>query len=413
MEKKKVLTLVDGNTDSEAVIADLKEAAHKRGMAFRRIVNLSPEDLTSEENFDKYFSDYVVWRGLEIYNSVLQESCVRWLRMNRISLNMDVEGPVSTSADKLFQYVLFRHDEVMKDHSLYMITVSSKDKVKSLIQKGLLKYPFLMKLRYGTIGNNISLVADEKQIDEMVVDFSLYGLQNFIHTDCEWRVFIVGGAPVAVLQKNAGDEVERTNFHGLSSGFSKKNEDDPKVREIVSHLAMRAAAISGLNYTGVDIVREHETGKYYLLETNFAAVWTNNVIGYTGISIPDMILDYFEDIEKCRNMEVADGIKYYLEQRLKYLSESLQNAYRSVLGFEKALDVDNSKKDLVSRVLQAYNVFVEGGEVEQEKIRDLLAEVKQTGISKFGFYFGAGVESIEDSLVPSAALIALASKINA
>jgi hypothetical protein len=218
---------------------------------------------------------------------------------------------------------------------------------------------------------------------------------------------------VAVLQKNAGPEVERTNFHGLSSGFSKKNEDDPKVREIVSHLAMRAAAISGLNYTGVDIVREHETGKYYLLETNFAAVWTNNVIGYTGISIPDMILDYFEDIEKCRGMEVADGIKYYLEQRLKYLSESLQNAYRSVLGFEKALDVDNSKKDLVSRVLQAYNMFVESGEVEQEKIRDLLAEVKQTGISKFGFYFGAGVESIEDSLVPSAALIALASKINA
>lgn len=405
---EKILTVVEGRDENNGVVNDLKDAAHARGWKFRRIVKLSYDDIATGKVQD-YFSSYVVWRGL-IQSSAEAEDYLHQMLLERghIVMNGQFAGGTQFSSDKCYMYQLLQLDDELKEHALPTFRVATKDYFKAIVERGDISLPCLIKDRYGTAGGGIFYIKDIDDYDKYAAKYNmrLFAAQNLVDIECEWRVFVIGGVAVCIMKKNYGEDIDRLDFTKMSAGYNRGVEDDEQIREIVSDLAVKTAAISKFEYTGIDIVREKGTGKYYVLETNQSAGWQNRVFQFTGIQVAERVMDWFVDMDYARNASHADAIKQYVENRLVYLSERDQKEYENIIGFKRDLGVEEGQKDLFSRILKAYNA-VRVQEMDKESLQDLIDEVEQSKLSWAGAFLPVGKGTLHESLVVSAAYVAI------
>lgn len=404
----KILTVVEGRDENNGVVNDLKNAAHARGWKFCRIIKLSYDDIVTGK-VRKYFSPYVVWRGL-IQSSVEAEDYLHQmlLETGHVVMNGQFAGGTQFSSDKCYMYQLYQLDDQLKEHSLPTYRVSTKKYLEILVERGDIKMPCLIKDRYGTAGGGIFLIKELDDYDQYAekYDMRLFAAQNLVDIECEWRVFVIGGVAVCIMKKNYGEDIDRLNFEKMSSGYNRGIEDDEGTREIISDLAVRTAAVSKFEYTGIDIVREKDTGKYYVLETNQSAGWQNRVAQFTGVQVAERVMDWFVDVDYSRNASHADSIKQYIENRLVYLSRADQQLYEDIIGFKSDLEVEQGSKDLFSRILKAYNA-VRAQEMDKEALNDLVDEVEQSELSWAGVFLPVGKGSLHEALLVSAAYVAI------
>ena len=405
---EKILTVVEGRDENNGVVNDLKDAAHAKGWKFRRIIKLSYDDIVTGK-VEKYFSPYVVWRSL-IQSSSETEDYLHQMLLTKghVVMNGQFVGGTQFSSDKCYMYQLYQLDEQLKDHALPTYRVATKDYFRAIVERGDISLPCIIKDRYGTAGGGIFLMKEIDDYDQYAAKYNmrLFAAQNLVDVDCEWRVFVVGGVAVCIMKKNYGDDIDRLNFEMMSSGYKRGIEEDEDVREIVSDLAAKTAAISKFEYTGVDIVREKGTGKYYVLETNQSAGWQNRVFQFTGVQVAERVMDWFVDMDYARGTSHAEAIKQYVENRLMYLSRADQKLYEDIVGFKSNIEVEEGSKDLFSRILKAYNA-IRAQEMDKESFRDLIDEVEQSELSWAGAFLPVGTGTLHESLTVSAAYVAI------
>ena len=410
----RVLTVMEGREKNFPVVEEFMKSTKKRGWGFCQILNIN-SDLIARYDFSNIPLDFVVFREFSRNNYHECERLLHWLRANhKICMNTNVAGRTTCTSDKHFQQGLFMLDPLLKQYALPTYEAKFKRNVMSYVHGKRVHFPFLLKDRRGTIGKNILLIRKEEDLDE-ISDFNQYVIEQYIEPECDFRVFVIGGAAVAIMHKT-GRPGDPDDFHAWSGGIKRNMETDPEVIDILSEIATRAAAISKLEYAGIDILRAKKTGKYHLLETNIAAGWMNFPPD-ANVNISDIVLDWFEDKDDGRYQPYHVVIKTYLDNWEKYLPIRIQHTLDDIAkGKPNVLEpyqyiFDTYPQDhlydagyLFNHLSAAYNKITQNPnqKFSREKLRALIDQIEVTPFSWAGNFIGPDIGTFHDGAILSA-----------
>jgi len=102
------------------------------------------------------------------------------------------------------------------------------------------------------------------------------------------RVFVVGDRVISAM-KRVIECGWKTNIAQGARGVAISEKDYPDAFE----LAIKAAKVLGLDYTGVDIIVDHD-GNYYIIEANASPLWRGLWMA-TGVNAAEHIIEYLEE----------------------------------------------------------------------------------------------------------------------
>ncbi len=142
----------------------------------------------------------------------------------------------------------------------------------------------VIKPLFGSQGKGVRLIEHPQQFplpQDMFVD-GIYYLQEKVECGTnqhDYRVFVVNGEPVAVMRRQGDDWL-----HNVARGARCNACDETDVAEI----GVQAAAAIGINYAGVDIMRDKH-GKLWVIEVNSIPAW-RGLQTITDINIADILV---------------------------------------------------------------------------------------------------------------------------
>lgn len=159
-------------------------------------------------------------------------------------------------------------------------------------------YPFIVKGTYGKQGHAVWLTKDEKELEELrgklkelEGDGKRFLAQEFIKITQRIRVFVIGS-------KVIGSETLPTKWRRYVKSLDiSASSRRPLAKEECYKLATKAAEVLGIDIAGVDIIRDIETGKVYILEVNSAPRWAR-FKKETGIKVEEEILKYMVTLNR-------------------------------------------------------------------------------------------------------------------
>ncbi len=149
----------------------------------------------------------------------------------------------------------------------------------------------------GSLGLGSTLLMDPDiafQVSRTLLSHNqpLY-LQEYIEKPgYDVRVFIVGDRVVAAMKRVINTNW-KTNIARGARGVPLRREEDPESYE----LALKATSILGLDYSGVDIIVDKETGKHYIIEVNAFPIW-KGLREATGVDPAPIIIKHLVDMIK-------------------------------------------------------------------------------------------------------------------
>ena len=414
LQPRHTLTVMEGREKNIAMVQGFAEAALRRGWGFLHLMNINSDSI-ARYAFDDLKLDYVIFRHLAEDNYYEIDRVLQWLQRNsKLCLNADITGGRASTSDKHFQQGLFMLDPILKQYALPTFEAKFKANTMSYIHGQRVHFPIVLKPRQGTTGTGIKLIRNESELSQISNLRSML-IEQYIEPECDFRVFVIGGVAVGTMRKT-GNTDDYSDFKSWCSGEDRHLEEDPEVLDILSEIATRAASISRLGYTGVDILRAKATGEYYILETNIAAGWLN-FAHPTGISIPDLTLDWFEDVESGRKKSFPAAIEQYLIQREKYLPIRIQRTLDDIAkGKPNVLEpyqhiFDTYPQDhlydagyLFNRLAAAYNEITQNPDQKpnREKLKVLIDQIELTPFSWAGNFIGPEVGTFHDGAILSA-----------
>ncbi len=302
--KNKTFVYAEGREDISSFMADdMKRATLEYGWTFRQLRSIDPNDIFDEEKMYRLFppNSAVILRNLPKNDLIDIAMLTEWLNShNIVNLNFNASGGIEASNDKLFQALLLKMDKKTKDYVIPTFEVSSKAAVLKLIRNKKISYPFLLKPKDGSIGMGIRIIQRASDLDSQRRWRNMMA-QMFIDSEFDWRVYTVGERAVGALRRG-GKEQKLYDFNAYANGIIKEKENDPNILSAINQIACDAASATNLEYSGCDIIRDKQTGKYYLLEINTSATWEG---GYNEIIEVDLAT---EILKYCDRMIDARGL---------------------------------------------------------------------------------------------------------
>lgn len=417
----RTLTIIEGRERNKYMAAELINAAKNAG--FKTVViKIFNENKVLDGTLGEDFSNLVLWRGPVGYSSTMMIDRIQaWINHNcKITVNTNVLGGRMNTSNKLYQHGSFLLDPVVSKHVLPMYPALRRTYVEGLISRKKINFPFLLKPDLGTRGEGIIIINNREELANFSGNFSEYSVEPYIESKYDWRVFVLGGVALGVMKK-IGDESDPLDFVAKSSGRTRFSEEDLGIIEEVGELAVRTAAISGLEYAGIDIIRDDKTGKFIVLETNVSGGWQNGFLQSTGIDIPTKIMEWFTDRIEFYEKKTSEAVKNYVNRRISLISRTAQEKYNQIITFKSdILSPEESERalisleiDLTGRLKGAYSLVKNGDldPVTRTRIEDLIQTVEKYEISRFGNFIGKDSGSLEDSIEPTAYYLAICEKL--
>ncbi|PLT32381.1 RimK family alpha-L-glutamate ligase [Bacillus sp. V5-8f] len=155
-----------------------------------------------------------------------------------------------------------------------------------------LGYPLVIKEAYGSFGQQVYLIENERTLIEKVreIAHSPFILQEFVQSSRgrDIRLNVVGGRVVASMLR-----VSENDFRANVSNGGKTLPYSPTTEE--AELAIRCADILGVDFAGIDLLFG-ENGPL-LCEVNSNSHLLN-IYHATGVNIADYMMDYILQKEK-------------------------------------------------------------------------------------------------------------------
>lgn len=129
--------------------------------------------------------------------------------------------------------------------------------------------PLVLKPLFGSQGEGLRLIADPDELPEREEVAGVYYLQRYIaRRDARWRdyrVFVCGGRAIAGMIREGDGWITNVHRGGRPLPWP--------VPPCAARLAEAAAAVVGVDYTGIDLVEDGEGG-YLVLEANSMPAWS-------------------------------------------------------------------------------------------------------------------------------------------
>lgn len=147
----------------------------------------------------------------------------------------------------------------------------------------------VVKPLFGAQGVGLLRLAAGSDIPDAAQFNGVWYLQRFVETGAggrgwhDWRVFVIGGVAVAAMVRHGLTWVNNVARGG-------RCETAPLADDLV-RVAVRAAAVVGADYAGVDLIRD-ATGRLQVLEVNGVPAW-RGLQGVTQIDIAERLVDDF------------------------------------------------------------------------------------------------------------------------
>ncbi|WP_094228722.1 ATP-grasp domain-containing protein [Methanolobus psychrotolerans] len=165
----------------------------------------------------------------------------------------------------------------------------------SLVEK-YLQFPLVVKTLSGSMGKGVFLCDNKSQFNDLMELVYITNpklniiLQEFIEASRgkDLRVFVVGGRPIACIERSSSDNNFKANFS--RGGQVEKFEMSPEIK----WLATETAQLFGLEIAGIDLLFD---GKH------FKVCEANSSPGFKGI-------------ESCCDIDIADEIYNFIKVRL-------------------------------------------------------------------------------------------------
>jgi glutathione synthase/RimK-type ligase-like ATP-grasp enzyme len=138
------------------------------------------------------------------------------------------------------------------------------------------KFPCIYKTLLGSLGAQVYLIEKKSDIEGTIREngrYNRYIFQEYISNDFDYRVVVANGKPISVCKRTRVDDGYRNNVAlGAKEEFFKIEE----VSKSVLDIAIESAKALKLNWAGVDVVTDKNTGKDYVLEVNRRPGLTEN-----------------------------------------------------------------------------------------------------------------------------------------
>jgi tetrahydromethanopterin:alpha-L-glutamate ligase len=122
----------------------------------------------------------------------------------------------------------------------------------------------VVKPLFGSQGKGVRLLSAGDELPPADEYCGVYYLQRFVEGDCDYRVFVIAGEAVAAMVRRGAGWL-----HNVALGA----RCEPAVLdEELTQLAQRAVHAIGMDYAGVDIMRER-SGSACVIEVNGIPAW--------------------------------------------------------------------------------------------------------------------------------------------
>ncbi len=157
----------------------------------------------------------------------------------------------------------------------------------------------VMKPLFGAQGEGLQRLAAGMTLPDMNAYQGVAYLQRFVDARKkgwrDWRVFVIGGRAVAAMQRHGKSWI---NNVAQGARCEAAEWDDE-----LAALAERATAALGLDYSGVDLMRDHD-GRAYVIEVNGIPAW-KGLQSVTPLNIAQSLLDDLLERRIGRKLHVA------------------------------------------------------------------------------------------------------------
>lgn len=305
MKNKKILVLTMSQSQSKYEVNRLKEEAEKLGVKVQKAlyrevtfdlsgkgkVFVHGEEVTSENTTAIWFrvagtktGKYTA--GRDVLIRILQRKGIfccnhdgytRWERMGKIAQHgLFISSEVPIVATKIFY---------------------QKSQVESLRSKDESKFddwdfPIICKHDRGFQGKSVRKFNNWEEVNKWLSKMDETHLGMFLWQKClptKWdlRVIVLGGKSIGAMKRSAVGEEFRSNFS--LGGMVEKWE----LSESDKKLAERVAEVCGLDYAGVDIMKDNE-GNSKVLEVNRQCQY-QGFEKATGINVAGAVMEMLLD----------------------------------------------------------------------------------------------------------------------
>jgi tetrahydromethanopterin:alpha-L-glutamate ligase len=161
------------------------------------------------------------------------------------------------------------------------------------------EHELVMKPLFGAQGEGLQRLAAGMSLPDMNLFQGVAYLQRFVNARKkgwrDWRVFVIGGRAVATMQRHG-----RSWINNVAQGARcEASEQDGEL----AALAERATHALGLDYSGVDLIRDHE-GHAYVIEVNGIPAW-KGLQSVTQVNIAQCLVDDLIERRIGRKLQVA------------------------------------------------------------------------------------------------------------
>ena len=168
-----------------------------------------------------------------------------------------------------------------------------------LMKETAAKNELVMKPLFGAQGEGLQRLAAGMALPDMQAYQGVAYLQRFVDARekgwHDWRVFVIGGHAVAAMQRHGKSWINNVARGARCAAAEWDGE--------LAALAERATAALGLDYSGVDLMRDHD-GRAYVIEVNGIPAW-KGLQSVTPLNIAQNLLDDLIERRIGRKLHVA------------------------------------------------------------------------------------------------------------
>lgn len=148
-------------------------------------------------------------------------------------------------------------------------------------------YPMVLKPANGNKGRGVRKIKTMEDLEAVTADpDKLWIVQEFIESEGDYRVMVLGDEVLGVMWRKPG---EAGKFRSLvSKGGTRVTAEIP---EEVIRTSVMAANVCGWDLAGVDVIRDENNGKWYVIEVNRDPSF-KNFSAATGVNVASKMIDY-------------------------------------------------------------------------------------------------------------------------
>jgi ribosomal protein S6--L-glutamate ligase len=215
-------------------------------------------------------------------------------RLEKIGVCMvNDRDTVEVSSDKYRTYLKLQDAGLTQPKT---VLIPNGEKWKEAVDNLDSKFPIIMKTLEGSKGIGVLFIESERQIESLVQ--LLYNqnenidllIQEYIKTDGDIRVIVLGGTVLAAMKRSVIEGDFRSN---ISQGAEAKEYSLTDLE--IEHSLLAAKSING-SWTAVDFIPSENPEKDppYILEVNHSP-GTTGIEKATGKNIVKTVIDYYSN----------------------------------------------------------------------------------------------------------------------